>query len=223
MILTKVVLVGGNKIVHYLTKNLLSRGYEVIIVHPDKLFCEEMKSKHQVTTIWGNGADPEILEEVQACKDDIILALFQKDSDNLIVCQLAKKMFQIKSCIAYVQDPKNVEIFKMLGVETGISIASLIENLIHKRAAMSDMSNLMAIERGKVAMMEFEIQEHYPIVGQALSEINLTEDAVIGCIIRSQKAIIPRGDTRLYVGDKVLILTLPNVQHIVKESICGKD
>lgn len=219
----RIIIVGGGKAVHFLTKSFLSKGYEVIIVHGDRVFCEEMHKKHKVQAIWGEGTEPAILEETKAVEEDIILALSYKDSDNLIVCQLAKKMFQIQKSFAMVQDPKNIEIFKMLGVEAVLNTARLIETLVAERDVLSDFIKMTAIERGKVSMLELEIQEDSPVVGRSLSEINLVEDAVIGCIIRSQNAVIPRGDTRLYVGDRVIVLTLPHVHHDVMQSICGKS
>ena len=48
---------------------------------------------------------------------DIVIALREKDADNLEICQMAKRLFAVKKTVCTVRNPKNVEIFELLGVD----------------------------------------------------------------------------------------------------------
>ena len=55
-----------------------------------------------------------------------MLAVTADDEDNLIALQMAKKHFRVKKTIARVNNPSNVEIFKMLGVDDAVSATDVL-------------------------------------------------------------------------------------------------
>ena len=57
-----------------------------------------------------------------------------------------------------------------------------------------------------------KMAESSPVIGKILSEIKIPNSAIIGCIIREEEAVIPRGDTQILCGDRLIILSLPNEQ-----------
>jgi trk system potassium uptake protein TrkA len=57
---------------------------------------------------------------------DAIVAVTADDEDNLIALQMAKKHFKVKKTIARVNNPTNVEIFKMLGVDDAVSATDVL-------------------------------------------------------------------------------------------------
>nr|WP_252187627.1 TrkA C-terminal domain-containing protein [Anaeromonas gelatinilytica] len=70
--------------------------------------------------------------------------------------------------------------------------------------------------------MEIEVKEDYPILNNELKDISLPKDAIISCILRKSEAVIPRGDTGIEKGDKLIILSLPKVQSEVLKVIRGR-
>lgn len=219
----RVIIVGGGKIVHFLTKSFVSKGYEVTIIHNDKEYCGRLAKKHPDTVvIWGDGTNPQVLEEAGAAYTHAIIAVTLNDPENLVICQVAQKLYQVSKTFAMVNDPRNVDVFKQLGVTTVISTAQIVSSMIEQKVFLEDIINLTPIEEGKVALIELEVQEDYPIINKTLAELDLTKDAIVGCILRKGEALIPRGDTTIIEGDKMIILALPKSQSHVLKALSGR-
>src|SRR5690242_16255201 len=69
----------------------------------------------------GDGCEVRFLAQTGIERADAIIAVTADDEDNLIALQMAKKHFRVKKTIARVNNPTNVEIFKMLGVDEAVS------------------------------------------------------------------------------------------------------
>jgi hypothetical protein len=50
----------------------------------------------------------------------------------------------------------------------------------------------------------------------------MPEDSVVGCIIRDENPVIPNGNTKIFLHDKLIVLCLPRVQSKVMERITGR-
>ncbi|MEW9124793.1 MAG: NAD-binding protein [Thermotaleaceae bacterium] len=217
-----IIIVGGGKQVHFLTKSFISKGYTVTIINNDEEYCKKLARMHRATIVHGDGTKPYILEDAGAAYADIVIALTLNDPDNLVICQVADKIFKVRKTFSMVNDPKNIEIFKKLGVNNVISTSDIISSFIEQKLSIEDITNLIPIEEGKVAAMEIEIGENFPVIGQKLSDIDFPKEAVVGCITRNGDAVIPRGDTMIEFGDKMVILCLPIVQSEVLRTIRGR-
>ncbi|MFZ5969080.1 MAG: potassium channel family protein [Bacillota bacterium] len=217
-----IVIVGGGKRMHFLTKSFVSKGYHVTIVNHDADYCKKLARMHQANIVHGDGTKPYILEDAGAAYADMVIALTTEDPNNLVICQIAEKMFKVKKTFAMVNDPKNIDIFRQLGVNNVISTADIISSFIEQKISIDDITNLFPIEEGKVAAMEIEISGDFPTVGKKLMEVALPRESIVGCVIRGEQAIIPRGDTVIEEHDKLIFLCLPAVQSDVLKTIRGR-
>jgi trk system potassium uptake protein TrkA len=218
-----IIIVGGGKVAHFLTKSFLSKGYNVSIINNDKEYCKKLARLHSKSTIvCGDGTRPYILEDAGINYCDIVIGLTKNDPDNLVVCQIAEKIYNVKKTFAMVSDPRNIGIFKKLGVDTVISTANIISSLIEQKLSSDDIVNLLPIEEGKVAMMEIEVHEGYPIIEKKFMDIQFPNDSIVGCIFRNGNVVIPRGDTTIEQDDKLIVLSTPRVQSDVLKVVRGK-
>ena len=162
------------------------------------------------------------MEDAEIRYADIVLALTPKDSDNLIICQTADKVFNIKKTFSLVNDPKNVELFKKLGVETVISTSLIISAIIEQKVSVDDINTLFSLDEGNITVMEIEINETDPATRKILKELKMPEDSIISYIIRKNgEKIIPRVETMITGGDNLIILSLPIVQSKVLKVLKG--
>lgn len=217
-----IIIVGGGKQVHFLTKSFISKGYNVTIINNDERYCRKLARMHKANIVLGDGTKPYILEDAGAAYSAMVIALTTDDPDNLVICQIAEKMFKVQKTFAMVNDPKNIDIFRKLGVQNVISTADIISSFIEQKISIDDITNLFPIEEGKVTAMEIEINKQFPIVNKSLSQITLPKDTIVGCIIRGKEAIIPRGDTIIKEQDKLIILCLPMIQSETLKVIRGR-
>lgn len=154
-----------------------------------------------------------ILEEAGIQSADVVIAMTSKDATNLAICQLSKKVYNIRKSFATVANPKNVDVFKNLGIDGAISATYVVSDIIEQMATINDMHKFIPIENGKVNMLEVVVNEKSPLCNKYIKDINLPMKSIIACIIRDLNSIIPNGDTKINKDDKLIILCDVTVQN----------
>lgn len=218
----KILLVGNNQKLNYLTKSLISNGHDVTVINDDYNFCQLLSDTYEITCIQGDGTNARILEKADARHMAIVIALCDKDATNLIICQTAKNKFNIKNTITVVNDPKNIKLFKELGVDKCISTTQTITEIVKQESILENFQSYLPVENGKVLINEIELDEKSPILNKKLWEISFPKDSTIGYIIRMEQTIIPKGNTELKNGDKVIVLSSPEALEKVTLLLSGK-
>ncbi|MDW8172516.1 MAG: TrkA family potassium uptake protein [Anaerolineae bacterium] len=217
----RVILVGGSKTVYFLTRQFMRRNYHVTILNRDPSLCRMMAQDTKATVVIGDGTDVDRLEEAGARQADVFLALTNHDQDNLIACQLAKNLFGVPRTIALVNDPDNEEIFLRLGVTVAFSATRLIGSILDQETDFDSITAYLPLAEGRVGVTDVELTEDAPAVGKTLVELELTDKALIACIIRDDEFIVPRGSTRLQVNDHLLLISHPEDLKQNIETLCG--
>jgi trk system potassium uptake protein TrkA len=219
----KIIIVGGGMKVHFLAKSFIAKGYDITIINEDIEYCKKLSRNHQANVVNGDGSLPEILEDAGIEYTDAVIAVTPDDPTNLVICQLASKLYEVPKTLSIANDPNNIGIFKKLGVTTVISTADMISSLIEQRVLIDDLIDLMPIEGGKVSMMELEMHPGYPAVGKRMLDLNFPEGAIVSCILRGDDVIIPFGKTTVQEHDRLIILYKPPVQPKVFKAISGSE
>lgn len=218
-----IVMVGGRKKIDFLAKSLLEKGHYITLIHDDENYCKYLSRTHDTPVICGDGSKPYILEDANVEEADVIIALTPKDADNLVICQLAKKVYGVKRAFTTVSNPKNVGVFKKLGINSIISATYIVAGIIEQMAAIDEIENYIPIEQGKIVIMEIVIRENYPVCGKNVADIEIPEECIIGCIMRGVNSIIPKGKTIIQADDKLIILSQPQMQKDIIKVIVGRD
>ena len=97
--------------------------------------------------VLGDGTDIRLLHNSGAGRADLLVSITGHDQDNLVACQLAKRKFGVGHTIARVNNPKNENILRRLGVDTTLSSTRIIFNLIEQEVA-AQVSRLQETEAG---------------------------------------------------------------------------
>lgn len=204
----KVMIVGGGKPLYFLCRSLAAKGYEVVIVNRSREECVELARRLPATVVCGDGSDPDVLKDAGAMAADAVLAVTPADQDNLVICQLALLRFGVPRAVALANDPDNVEVFEKLGVPA-FSTTRIIGSLIEQRASLEQIVNLLPVGEGRVNVTEIVLDGEAPVAGRLLREIDLPENSLVAVIIRNNQPIVPRGNSHLLAGDRVVLITLP--------------
>lgn len=217
-----IMIVGGHSKVHFLVKKFMTEGRKLTVIHKDEDECKKLSKIHKVSIVHGDGTDPAVLEDAGVMDCDVVIAISNSDAENLVVCQVAGRAYGVERTLAVVNDPEHVEVFKRLGVSTVISTADIIESIIDQQVSVEEIISLMPIEEGKIDIMDIEIGDDFASLGKSLAEISLPEDSVVGFIIRGELKMVPRGNTVIKEGDRLIILALSSVQPKVIKAIKGR-
>jgi len=216
----KVVIIGGEKTAYYLARSLISKGYRVMIINKDPVFCQELAKKLKAIVINGDGSRRYILEEAELMRNDVVVILTPRDHDNLIISQLAKNLFGVERIVSLVNDPENVEIFQKLGINVVLNLTSMITTTIENLMFPEEMEKRFPVEKG-ISFLTLEITNDSPSLGKKLKDITLPEESIVGAILRGGVLVVPRGETEIRLGDKLFIITSPDVKKDVVRVLVG--
>ena len=206
-----VLLVGGRSKAKSLAQSLLKKGYQVTVINKELPDCEKLAENEKLTVIHGDGTKPYVLEDANAGRMDIAIALTPRDEDNLVVCELCKKKFRVPKTLSLLSDPQKTDFFYKMGVDSVVCAISAVTGIIEQQAFMEEMAKAIPIGEGRVQLLEVPITETDPAAQKQVWEINLPKEVIIGCILRRDQTLIPRGDTRILAGD-ILVLISGNEQ-----------
>ena len=115
-----IIVVGGGKVGYYLAKTLVNEGYELLLIEKNPRKVATYRERFGEVVIEGDGAEMTTLEEAGVNRADVVIAVTGDDEDNLVICQTAKKLFNVPRTIARVNNPKNEEIFRRLGIDVTV-------------------------------------------------------------------------------------------------------
>lgn len=214
----QVCIVGGGKVGFYLAKTLLEHGHEPIVVEPNQEACQRLANSLDIPVFVGDGTSAHVLE-MAGCKNcHSLIAVTGQDENNLIACQLAKRVFKCKRTVARVNNPKNADVLKSLGVDITVSSTSSIVRILEREVETTAIRHLLNLAGGMASLVEIFLPDDFRYDGRSLSEIPIPENFNIVSITRGNDCIIPRGATRLYSQDKLMCVTADSAFHtIVKD------
>jgi trk system potassium uptake protein TrkA len=205
-----IVINGGGKVGSFLARTLQLKGHNVAIIDKRsrviKKLAEELPTV--ILLIEGDGCNVRSLQDAGVDRADVYASVTRMDEDNLVSCQLVKLNFGVKKVVARVNSPKNEHVFHSLGIEA-ISSTTVIGRLIEEEMTVGDIIRLYLLQKGQLALVETEIPlDNGHISGINVSELKLPEDIVLVSIMRDDHVIIPRGNTTIKPGDRILAVTL---------------
>ncbi len=201
-----IIVGGGGDVGYYLTKSLLNQGHEVLLLEKGSARFQALSDELGQSVVRGDACEARTMEEVGASRADIVIAVTGEDDDNLVICQMAKKRFNVGRTIARLNNPKNELIFQKLGIDVTVSPTKSILSLIEAEIPGSTFVTLMTLKRAGLEIMEIRIPANSPIVGKTLNTINLPRSGNIALIIRDKEYIVPTADTKILANDEVYAL-----------------
>lgn len=202
-----ILIVGGLEETKSLAKSLLKKEYGVTAINKNYSDYEKLAENGKLNVIFGDGSKKFILEEAGVENCQVVIALTDSDETNLVICEMCKEFFGVKKTVAMLSDPAKTNFFYQMGVNRVVCALNMITNLMEEQALMDEMMKMVPIDEGRIHIVEMPIGRGGVITEKKLWELNLPKEIIIGCILRGDQSLIPRGDTRVLAGDVLVIIT----------------
>jgi len=210
-----VLIVGGGKVGWNLARELIEKGEEVTLIESDRrrYLVIEQELEHAVQ--YGDATELWVLERAGIQRADLVIAVTGDDEDNMLVCQVAKEKYLVERIIARVNNPRNLQHFKLLGIQPAVSATDLILRLIEHEVPRYGLVHLLALEEERLEIIELEVGSDAPAAGQKVAEVDLPEGALIISVLRDGGGFVPKADTVIEAGDEVLLVLDPGLEESV--------
>lgn len=208
-----VMVLGGGYIAYYLATSLENSGISLKVFEKNKEACASLKEAFpKIHIVYGNGTNPEILDEEGLEDADAFVAVTGDDDDNVI-----SSMFAMTSGVSKVITKiKESHIIRMLAndkLDSVVQPSSIATQEIVKyvrsmqNAIDSSIESLYYIFERNVEIIEISVKGTPKFNKIPLRDLSVSHDAIIASIIRNGRCIIPSGDDYITSGDKVIIAT----------------
>ena len=203
----RILIVGGFHEARSRANSLLNKDYHVTVINKNLDDCEKLAEINKLNVIYGDGSKKFILEDAGAASCQVAIVLTGNDEVNLVICEMCKKFFYVGKTVCMLNDPSKTDFFYRMGIDRVVCALNMITNIMEENALMDEMKKMTPLEEGRLHITETAILHNSPLIGKKLWELNLPKDIIIGCIVRGEQSLIPRGDTSVKEGDVLLMIT----------------
>ena len=217
------LLIGGFSMTKHIAASLIKKRYLVTVINDDLENCKSLAEIERLNVFNGDGSKPFVLEDANAHNADIAIALTERDDDNLVICELCKKKFNVKKTVAVISDPKKTEFFYRMGIDSVVCAINVIAGIIEQQAFLDEMTTLAPVGNGRIRISQVPISHTAPAVDKKLWELSLPKDVIIGCILRGDKNMVPRGDTRILAGDVLVLISTDEHEIAAVQELTGRQ
>ena len=205
-----IVIVGGGKVGYYLAKTLASEKHHLMLIDEDPSTCSKLLHELQdrnVHVVQGDGTKAEFLEDAEVSRAAVLIAVTGDDENNLVACQIAKNYFHVRRTIARVNNPKNIQVFRKLGVDKVVSSTARIADIIEMDVDWEDINQIIPHDETAIRIREYTVSGGSAAAGRSIEQLVLPGGTVLVAVIREGKTILPNGRTVIHTGDDVVALT----------------
>ncbi|MGB3755147.1 MAG: TrkA family potassium uptake protein [Rivularia sp. (in: cyanobacteria)] len=113
-----IVVVGCGRLGSILASKLSAEGNSVVVIDLDESNFDNLGGEFSGFQIVGDATELAVLRSAKADKADCLLAVTDSDNINIMVAQIAKKLFELPTVLARVFDPNREAIYREFGIET---------------------------------------------------------------------------------------------------------
>jgi trk system potassium uptake protein TrkA len=194
---------------YYLARNL--RNSDVMIIEKDAERCAELSELlPRATIVNGSVRDQSFLESEGLTACDALVSLTEVDELNVITSLLGSER-KIPLIITRIGQLENTGFIAKLPLGSVISPRKFSCNSVvrYVRAMRNNNGAARAVHMiadGQAEAIEFDVDPDTLCLDTPLKEIRLKKNVRLACVARANEITIPNGETRLRVGDRVIVV-----------------
>jgi trk system potassium uptake protein TrkA len=110
------------------------------------------------------------------------------------------------------------------GVDLSVSTPQLLTALVEEAVSVGSVVRLMELDRAGATLVEITLDADAPAIegDRTVADLRLPADAQIVAIVRDERVLVPRDDTRLSEGDHVVVLATQGAEGMIERVFVGE-
>jgi trk system potassium uptake protein TrkA len=207
-----VIIAGAGKVGWNLARELIAKDREVTLIESDHRRYRIIEEELEHAAQYGDASELWVLERAGIQRADLVIAVTGDDEDNILICQVAKEKYGCERIVARVNNPRNLDHFKLLGIQPAVSATDLILRLIEHEVPEYGLVQLLALEEEHLEIIELEVGHGSAAAGQRVSDVVLPDGSLIISVLRDGTGFVPKADSVMEAGDQVLLILDPGLE-----------
>ncbi len=208
-----IMIAGGGRMAVYLAQEMLGMGLSVKLIERDDDRCRSLSELlPRATIINGDATEKNLLLEEGLIDTNAFISATDFDEENIMLSLYAKSVSKAR-CITRIHRVSYENLLDKLEVGSTIYPKNITaEHIIKYVRAMknslgSNIETLYRLHDNKVEALEFLIREESAVTEKTLSELKLKKGVLVVTVTRKGQLSLARGNTRIALGDTVIIMT----------------
>ncbi len=203
-----IMILGGTDLA-VATAKLLENDFNVTLVDRDKEHCKHLSEMlNHTLVINGEPSNFDLLVEEGLDNMDAVIALTNNSETN-IIASLTAKNHGVYKTIAQVENKEYTHISQNIGVDTLINKKLIAANNIFRYVRKGQVQAITSINGVDAEVIEFIVHKENQLTRKSLKDLHFPKSALVGGVIRGDESLIPDGNFRFQVDDKVIVFALP--------------
>ena len=95
----KIIVLGAGKVGSNIAKNLSVQSYDICVVDKAVSKLKKLQSEYDLAIVSGHASHPDVLKKAGIDSDTILISVTNDDEVNIVACQIAKQIFDVKKTI----------------------------------------------------------------------------------------------------------------------------
>ncbi|MFU8786345.1 MAG: NAD-binding protein [Candidatus Izemoplasmataceae bacterium] len=212
----KILITEGHKKAYYILEAFSQQKHKLVAINQDKDYCKQLaRDFPNAIIVHGDATKPFLLEDAKIYEFDLSIHLSPEDKTNLVTAITLKEQFKVKRAVSIINDSQNTLVFNELGIESTIDTAKVIASIVEQHAFIEKLKSYAPLEDENLVILNLEVSLNTTVIGKKIQTLDLPEEAIVTAIFRSKKPIIPKGNTMIEAGDRIIVTTLKRVQNKV--------
>lgn len=203
------MILGGSRIGRRIARELQNEiNIKLVDYNPEKAYkLAEMLDKTLV--IAEDGRKSEVMIEEGLDKMDAFVALTGRAETNILAAMLAKRM-GVKKVIAEIENMNYITLAESIGIDTIINKKLITASSIFRFTMNTDVQAIKCLNGCDAEVLEFIVKPGSPATKGKIKHINFPREAIVGGIVRGDKALIATGNVEIKAYDRVVVFALPS-------------
>ncbi len=219
----RVAIAGAGSVGTAIAADLHAGGHEVLLIEREPDVVDRLRDELDITWVVADACEVASLDAAGLATVDVVVAATGDDEDNLVVSLLSKQEFAVPRVVARVNHPKNQWLFtETWGVDVSVSTPQLLTALVEEAVSVGSLVRLLQFEGGNAHLVEVTLADDSPAAGCTIADLGVPRDATVVAVVRGDRLIVPRGDTRLAAGDEVLALLTADAEDAMQRLLVGR-
>ena len=197
----RVIICGAGQVGSTIARHLATEGINVTVIDSSPELARRVDESYDVRGMVGYASHPEDLARAGAQDADMLIAVTRSDEVNMVACQVAYSLFNVRRRIARIRHRGFLEpIWRglyapdQLPIDVIISPELEVADGIARRLKTPGAFDMVSLANGRVQLLGIHCTSPCPTAGLRLAELHerVPEAGLVVCtIIRDGRAFVP--------------------------------
>ena len=203
----RIVVIGGGNIGLFLSKQIIDEIPDVRLklIELNRNQAERVADQlEKAVVIFGDSMAAEILAEANVQEADAVIAVTNDDQVNILSSLLAKREGAARAT-TLVNNMTYGPLVRSLGIDAVVNPRAITVSQILQHIRRGRIRGVHSLRDGLAEIIEAETLETSPLSGKPLRAAKLPSGIIVGALVRGEEVIVPRADTVIQTGDRVIV------------------